>query len=83
MPAIVIGIDPYDSQRFERQGPADEPPFDEVPRLVQEAGIVGLGGAAFPSHVKLRLPEGKKAEFVILNGCECEPHLTCDHRIMI
>jgi electron transport complex protein RnfC len=83
MPAIVIGIDPYHSQRFKRQGPPDEPPFDEVPRLVQEAGIVGLGGAAFPSHVKLRLPEGKKAEFVILNGCECEPHLTCDHRIMV
>jgi electron transport complex protein RnfC len=51
--------------------------------LVQEAGIVGLGGAAFPSHVKLRLQEGKRAHFVILNGCECEPHLTCDHRVMV
>ena len=37
MPAVVIGIDPYASQRFERQGPVEEPPFDEVPRLVQEA----------------------------------------------
>jgi electron transport complex protein RnfC len=83
MPAIVIGIDPYASQRFRPPVQPEEPPINEVPRLVQEAGIVGLGGAAFPSHVKLRLPEGKKAEFVILNGCECEPHLTCDHRVMV
>jgi electron transport complex protein RnfC len=82
MPAIVIRIDPYASQRIPRDD-LEEPPPAEIPRLVQEAGIVGLGGAAFPSHVKLRLPEGKRAQFVILNGCECEPHLTCDHRVMV
>ena len=50
---------------------------------VQRAGIVGLGGAAFPSHVKLAVPEGKVVRFAVLNGCECEPYLTCDHRIMV
>lgn len=46
-------------------------------------GIVGLGGAAFPSHVKLSVPRGKKAEYLILNGVECEPYLTADHRLML
>ena len=50
--------------------------------IVREAGIVGLGGAAFPTSVKLSIPPGKKAEAVILNGCECEPFLTCDYRIL-
>ncbi len=45
--------------------------------------MVGLGGAAVPSHVKLKVPAGKRAEFLILNGCECEPYLTCDHRVML
>ncbi len=48
-----------------------------------ENGIVGLGGAAFPSHVKLSVPRGKKAEYLILNGVECEPYLTADHRLML
>jgi electron transport complex protein RnfC len=50
---------------------------------VQEAGLVGLGGAAFPSHVKMRPPEGRKIETLVVNGCECEPYLTCDHRVML
>jgi electron transport complex protein RnfC len=83
MLSIVIGADPFSSQRLNGGPPAGEPALEDVPRLVQEAGIVGLGGAAFPSHVKMQLPEDKKAEFVILNGCECEPHLTCDHRVML
>jgi electron transport complex protein RnfC len=83
MPAIVIRTDPFSSQRIEIEGVSpDGMPVNEIVRRVQEAGIVGLGGAAFPSHVKLQLPEGKKAKFVVLNGCECEPYLTCDHRIM-
>ena len=48
-----------------------------------EAGIVGMGGATFPSHVKLSVPRGKKADLVILNGVECEPYLTSDHRLML
>ncbi len=46
-------------------------------------GIVGLGGATFPTHVKLMVPEGKKAEVLIINGVECEPYLTSDHRLML
>lgn len=71
--------------------------IDRTPTLVQEcnldskaivdkiaeAGIVGLGGACFPTHVKLLPPPGKKAEVLIVNGVECEPFLTCDHQLML
>lgn len=50
---------------------------------IAEAGIVGLGGACFPTHVKLLPPQGKKAEVLIVNGVECEPYLTCDHQLML
>jgi electron transport complex protein RnfC len=56
---------------------------EEIVAAVQDAGLVGLGGAAFPSHVKLKPPAGKVIETVVVNGCECEPYLTCDHRIML
>ncbi len=50
---------------------------------VKEAGIVGLGGAAFPAHVKYFPLEGKSIDTLIINGCECEPYLTADERLMI
>jgi len=50
---------------------------------IQEAGIVGLGGATFPTHVKLVPPVGMKAEILLINGVECEPYLTSDHRLML
>ena len=56
---------------------------DELRRIVREAGIVGMGGAAFPSHVKFSPPKDKPIEFLILNGSECEPYLTADHRVML
>jgi len=56
---------------------------DDVRTLVRAAGIVGLGGATFPSVVKLTPPKDLDVNTVILNGCECEPFLTCDHRIML
>ncbi|HSK20341.1 MAG TPA: electron transport complex subunit RsxC [Longimicrobiales bacterium] len=56
---------------------------DEVARAVQEAGVVGLGGAAFPAHVKMAPPKDTKVETLILNGAECEPYLTTDHRVMV
>ncbi|WP_296703500.1 electron transport complex subunit RsxC [Thiocapsa sp. UBA6158] len=56
---------------------------EEIVAAVQDAGLVGLGGGAFPSHVKMKPPAGKLIETVIVNGCECEPYLTCDHRIML
>lgn len=55
----------------------------EIIAKVAEAGIVGMGGATFPTHVKLSVPEGKHAEFLIINGVECEPYLTDDYRVMI
>ncbi len=55
----------------------------EIISLIREAGIVGMGGAAFPTHVKLSPPEGKTIDTVILNGAECEPYLTADHRVML
>lgn len=56
---------------------------EEILQGIQDAGIVGLGGAAFPTHVKLAVPEGKRCDVVILNGIECEPYLTTDHRVML
>ncbi len=55
----------------------------EIIQKINEMGVVGLGGATFPSHVKLMVPEGKKAEVLIINGVECEPYLTSDHRLMM
>lgn len=55
----------------------------EIRDLVREAGISGMGGAMFPTHVKLSVPEDKEIDHFILNGAECEPYLTIDHRIMV
>jgi electron transport complex protein RnfC len=56
---------------------------EEIIQKVGEAGIVGLGGATFPSQVKLSVPKGMTAEILIVNGVECEPYLTSDHRLML
>ncbi|HUL31934.1 MAG TPA: electron transport complex subunit RsxC [Thermodesulfobacteriota bacterium] len=56
---------------------------EELKKLVQDAGIVGMGGATFPTHVKLSPPKEKPIDVVILNGAECEPYLTSDHRLML
>lgn len=55
----------------------------EIVDKINEMGVVGLGGATFPSFVKLMVPEGKKVEYLVINGVECEPYLTSDHRIML
>lgn len=55
----------------------------EIIAKVRDAGIVGMGGATFPTHVKLSVPEGQKAEILIINGVECEPYLTSDYRTML
>ncbi len=55
----------------------------EFLEAIKNAGIVGLGGAGFPTHVKLSPPEGKKIEMLIINGAECEPYLTIDNRMML
>ena len=56
---------------------------DELINIIRDSGIVGLGGAAFPTHVKLTSSRNKSIDSFILNGAECEPYITCDHRLMI
>ena len=56
---------------------------EEIIEKVKQAGLVGMGGATFPTYVKLMPPPGKKAEYLIINGVECEPYLTSDHRLML
>lgn len=56
---------------------------DTIIKKINEMGVVGVGGATFPSHVKLMVPDGKKAEYLLINGVECEPYLTADHRLML
>ena len=84
VPSIVLQRDPWSSQQLAGE-PVDPASLDVKEALshIQNAGMVGLGGAAFPSHVKLAVPEGKRIDDVVINGCECEPYLTCDHRVMV
>ncbi len=56
---------------------------EDIRSIAREAGLVGMGGAAFPTHVKLTPPKDKPVDTVIINACECEPFLTCDHRVML
>jgi electron transport complex protein RnfC len=83
-PAIRIDVDPHSAQAHR---PRLVPEWDsldpkEIVHWVQEAGVVGLGGAAFPTHVKLSPPPDATIDTLIINGCECEPYLTTDHRTM-
>ncbi len=55
---------------------------EEIVQIIRASGIVGMGGAGFPTPIKVEIPEGKKADCVILNGIECEPYLTADDRLM-
>lgn len=84
LPCIVIRPEPVQDEvmftghpDFSRLSP------DEIRGIVREAGIVGLGGATFPTHLKLSPPSDTIIESVIINGCECEPFLSCDHRSML
>ena len=87
MPAIFIDVEGDEwlpeidqTDRFIREGDLEPKAIIDA---IAAAGIVGLGGACFPTHVKLMPPPGKKAEVLIINGVECEPFLTCDHQLMM
>jgi len=56
---------------------------EQIIERCRECGLVGLGGATFPTHIKMTVPAGKKCDLVIINGVECEPYLTSDHRLML
>ncbi len=84
--AIIIESDGQDIRAYLDLVPAKDISGlskEEVITLIKEAGIVGLGGAAFPLSVKLSPPPAKKIDSLIINGAECEPFLTCDHRLML
>ncbi|MGE4300923.1 MAG: electron transport complex subunit RsxC [Victivallaceae bacterium] len=85
VPAIFLDSDGKDEWTEDRMPAMDWRTADpaELKKRVADAGIVGMGGAAFPTHVKLSPPPGKNIDCVILNGAECEPYLTADHRVML
>lgn len=85
VPGIYLKPFPSSSQEVLEGKPVnvDTATVDEIISGIQNAGIVGLGGAAFPTHVKLKIPEGKNVDSLIINGVECEPYLTTDHRVML
>ncbi len=83
--SVYLRTTPASSQEVDDGEPCDVETAspDEIITAIQKAGIVGLGGAAFPTHVKLNPPEGKRLDTVIINGVECEPYLTTDDRVML
>jgi electron transport complex protein RnfC len=85
VPSIVLSVYSGASQEVLYGAPQniDELNSPETIQAVQDTGMVGLGGAAFPTHVKMSVPEGKLVDTILVNGCECEPFLTCDHRVML
>ena len=85
IPAVSITNDSQDhpfSEKKETKDPFSFSP-EEIRQKVREAGVVGMGGAAFPTAVKLSPPKDKPIETIIINGCECEPLLTSDYRLML
>lgn len=84
-PAIVLKSDGLDSPEGRPQAPGSPASLsgEEILEMIRSAGIVGLGGAAFPTHVKLKPPKEKHIDAFILNGAECEPYITADHRLLL
>ncbi len=84
VPAVYLEPQPGSTQEVAEGAPCTvEASADEIVAAIQDAGVVGLGGAAFPTHVKLKVPEDKHVDTLIINGAECEPYLTTDHRVML
>ncbi len=84
MDAVVIESDEKDKWILMKKITKWESQSNEtLINQIKQAGIVGLGGATFPTNVKLSPPPGKNIDTIILNGCECEPYITSDHRLML
>lgn len=83
--SIVIRVQPGATQEDLWGQPRDlsQASPQDILQAVWDTGMVGLGGAAFPSHAKLSVPKQAKVHTLVVNGCECEPYLTCDHRVMV
>jgi electron transport complex protein RnfC len=86
LPQITIILEPDGKEEWAELAKPIEDPFsvsaNDIRQRVAEAGIVGMGGASFPSAVKLNLGTQQKIETLLINGAECEPYLTCDDRLM-
>lgn len=82
---VVIENDMQDTihESVSTKGSLESLSSDDIKNIIKESGIVGMGGATFPTHVKLAVPPEKNVDTVILNGAECEPYLTADHRLML
>jgi len=83
--SIILEVYPGDSQevRYYEERDVDSMSPKDIIQAVQDTGLVGLGGAAFPTHVKLSPPKEHSVHTILINGCECEPFLTTDHRVML
>ena len=83
IPSVIIKNDGRDTLGYEQVDRSGEDlSAQEIVKYIQEAGIVGMGGAGFPTHVKLTPPEKSPVDTIIINGAECEPYLTCDDTTM-
>jgi len=80
---VVIAVDPNQPAKWAEKKDVSSLTPEQIREIAKDAGMVGLGGAAFPTYVKLSPPKDKAIDTVIINGCECEPFLTCDHRLML
>ena len=85
VPGLYLKPYPGSTQELSEGLPCsvDSATADDIIHAIQHNGIVGLGGAAFPTHVKLTIPDDKYVDTLIINGIECEPYLTTDHRVML
>lgn len=82
--AIVMENDEaYESVEFQAASSLEELSKEEILKRISEGGVVGMGGAGFPTHVKLSPKEPEKIEYILINGAECEPYLTSDYRRML
>jgi Na+-translocating ferredoxin:NAD+ oxidoreductase subunit C len=81
--AFVIVPDAQQPELFNKKIDYQDFTKDQLIEIIKDKGVVGLGGATFPLHVKVAVPIGKKVDTLIINGVECEPYLTADHRSML
>lgn len=80
--AIIEKADDYEPKEYTAKE-WENKSSGELVEIIKNSGIVGMGGATFPANVKYSIPKGERAEYLIINGVECEPYLSADHRLMI
>ena len=84
--AVIIepdGEDRWEEGLSKRRQKVKKMTAEEILNSIKQSGVVGMGGATFPSHVKLSPPKDKPIDSLVINGVECEPYLTCDHHLML